>query len=75
MQVEPQLIPAGVDTTVPPPVPALLTASGKAKAAATLFAPSMLTVQGPAPVQAPDQPRKTPPGSAEAVRVTCVPAS
>src|SRR5688572_4896869 len=53
-QVGPQLIPAGTDVTVPEPAPERVTVSGRVwieNAAVTLFAPSIVTAQGPVPAQ------------------------
>ena len=62
VQVEPQLIPAGLLVTVPLPVPALLTVSAYCSAvnvAVTLLTPSIVSVQGlPCPAQAPSQAEK-----------------
>jgi hypothetical protein len=76
VHVAPQLIPEGDEVTVPPPVPFLLTARPNwitLKLADTDSAVSMVTVQGPFPLHAPDQPVNVdvPPGAA--VSVTTVP--
>jgi hypothetical protein len=75
-QVAPQLTPAGVLTTVPAPVPALVTVSfigiGK-KLAVTVFARLITTVQVVvAPVQAPVQALNFEPDAAVAVNLTLV---
>jgi hypothetical protein len=76
-QVAPQLIPAGLDVTVPLPVPALLTVRLNcctAKLAVTLVAALMVTLQVPVPEQPPPlQPLNVDPPLAAAVRVTTVP--
>jgi len=72
----PQLIPPGLELTVPEPVPATLAVSVtlcRANVAPTLRAWLMLTVQDPAPVQAPLQPAKVEPASGIASRVTLAP--
>ena len=75
----PHAIPPGVEVTVPLPVPFLVSASVyevgalKVKAAVTLFAASMVTVQGPVPEHAPPHPVKVEPLVGAAVRVTGVP--
>jgi len=77
-QVLPQLMPAGLDVTVPPPVPAFVTVSAgaRAKVAVTDLAASMVTWQVPAvPEQAPLHPVKADPTAAVAVRVTTVPGA
>ena len=77
-QVVPQLIPAGLDVTVPLPVPARDTVTVKARCvnvAVTDAAADMLTWHVPVPEQAPDQPAKADPTSATAVSVTIVPGS
>src|SRR5947208_1813925 len=55
-QVAPQLIPPGLETTRPLPVPALLTArvtpAWGTKVANTKVVPVIVTVQGPVPAQA-----------------------
>ena len=70
----PQLIPAGLDETVPDPVPALLTVSAKVsrvKVAVTFVAAVTLTVHVPVPEQpAPLQPANVDPAVGEAERVT-----
>ena len=79
-QSAPQLIPAGLEVTVPPPVPAVVTVSNRVgttmvvKLAVTDFATSIVTSQvGDAPLHAPDQPEKTEFTAGVAVRVTTVP--
>ena len=72
----PQLIPPGLELTVPEPVPATLAVSVtlcRANVAPTLRAWLMLTVQDPAPLQAPLQPAKVEPASGMASRVTLAP--
>jgi hypothetical protein len=74
--VFPQAIPEGDDETVPPPVPALLTDklySTAAKLAVTELAEPMVTVHGPVPLHAPDQPVNVDAPSAVGVRVTMAP--
>ena len=72
-QVDPQSIPAGLEVTVPPPVPLLETLSLLLKVAPTVLAAFIVTVQVlPVPEQAPLQPRKVP--EALAVSVTTVPS-
>jgi hypothetical protein len=75
LQVEPQLIPAGVDVTVPEPDPVFVTVSvcRIANVAVTAFALFIVTVQAPVPVQAPLHPAKVDPTAGTAVRVTLVP--
>src|ERR1041384_2871673 len=67
-------MPAGVDVTVPAPLPALVTVRVnrcRVNVAVTLVAASILTVHVPEPVQpAPDQPTKVAPTAGVAVRVT-----
>jgi hypothetical protein len=79
-QVAPQLIPLGVEVTVPVPDPALLMVSVNTwggigvNIAVTDLVVSMVTVQGPVPVQTPpDQPKKTVSAAGVAVNVTDVP--
>jgi hypothetical protein len=78
VQVDPQLIPAGLDVTVPVPVPGLLTVRLNcctAKLAETLVAALMVTLHVPVPEQPPPlQPLNVDPLPAAAVRVTTVPA-
>jgi hypothetical protein len=80
-QSEPQLIPVGALTTVPLPVPALVTVRAyvvvvaAVNAAFTDIVPLTLTVHGPVPVQPPPlQPVKDEPAAGAAVSVTDVPA-
>jgi hypothetical protein len=78
--VVPQEIPEGVLATVPVPVPLLATVRVKGpgfavKFALTDFAASMVTLQGPVPVQAPPQPANVEPESGAAVKLTTVPLS
>jgi hypothetical protein len=73
-----QLIPAGALLTVPVPVPATVTISGKAveetlKVAVTDLAAVMETEQAPTPEQAPLHPAKVDPEPGVAVRMTDVP--
>jgi hypothetical protein len=79
LQVLPQLIPAGVDVTVPVPVPARATlnvAGLRLKVADTDCAPDIETEQEPVPEQPPPlQPAKVDPVAAAALRVTVVPAA
>jgi hypothetical protein len=74
-QVAPQLMPAGVEVTVPVPVPAFTTVRVwlSLKVAATDLAALMVTVQAPVPVQAPLHPVNTDPAAAVLFRVTTVP--
>jgi len=76
-QSEPQLIPAGVEVTVPPPSPDLVTVSAKfcrLNVAATDLTALMVTVHVEAEtVSHPVQPRKVEPRAGEAVSVTAVP--
>jgi len=77
-QVAPQLMPAGLDVTVPLPAPALATLSVAVRlnVAVTVWSVLIVTVHGlAAPVQAPDQPAKVEPGSGVAVKVTTVPGT
>ncbi len=76
-QVLPQLMPAGVETTVPVPVPSFVTVSvgPSVNVAVTDFAASIVTSQGPVPVQAPDQPAKSELTAGTASRVTIVPSA
>jgi hypothetical protein len=74
--VAPQLMPAGVPTTVPEPVPLLVTDSvtgAKLNVAVTDIAPLTVTVQMPVPEQAPLQLAKDEPAAGVAVRVMAVP--
>jgi len=72
-QVPPQLIPAGDEVTVPPPVPVLAMLMPfwtTSKLAVADFAASTVTVQVAVPLHAPDQPVKIDVPSAAGVRVT-----
>ncbi len=79
MQVDPQSIPAGLDVTVPVPVPGLFTVRlnccvGAVKVAVTVVAAFMVTPQVPVPEQPPPlQPLNVDPPVAAAVSVTAVP--
>jgi hypothetical protein len=78
LQVAPQLIPAGVDVTVPVPVPLFVMPSANVvaelvKVAVTERAAVIDTVQAPMPVHAPAQPPKVEPLAAAGVRVTDAP--
>jgi hypothetical protein len=69
-------MPAGVEITVPLPMPALVTVSVGVTAlnvAVTDFAASMVTWQVPVPVQAPLQPPKVDAAAADWLSVTTVP--
>ena len=76
-QVAPHEMPAGELVTVPLPAPDLVTVRAKddcTKAAVTVVAAFMVTVQEPVPVQPPPlQPEKVEPAAGAAVRVTTVP--
>jgi hypothetical protein len=75
-QIEPHLIPAGLDVTFPVPLPAFLTVNVwelSAKVATTERAWPIVTVQVLVPLQAPDQPEKVEPLAGVAARVTLVP--
>ena len=63
-----------VPVTVPRPVPVLVMVSmgGRLKAAVTLLALSIVTVQGSTPVQAPVHPAKVAPVDGVATRLTTV---
>jgi len=74
--VLPQLMPAGDEVTVPPPVPVLPTVRPnwiRSKLAVTDFAASAVTRHVPVPLHDPDQPVNVEVPSAAAVSVTCVP--
>jgi hypothetical protein len=73
--VDPHEIPPGELVTVPLPFPAFLILSVRraVKVAVTEWFALICTVHVPVPVQAPDQPEKTEPAVACAVRVTEVP--
>lgn len=74
--VEPQLMPAGLDVTAPVPLPVVVTPSAcvcSANVAVTLFAALIVTVHGPVPLQAPDQPVNVLLAFGAAVSVTVVP--
>jgi hypothetical protein len=78
-QVAPHEMPAGELVTVPVPAPDLVIVSAKdvcTKAAVTVVAAFIVTVQVPLPVQPPPlHPVKVEPGAAAAVRVTAVPSA
>jgi hypothetical protein len=75
--VAPQSIPAGLEVTVPPPDPVLLTESVKVctlKVAVTDVAAFIVTAHVPVPEQPPPlQPAKVEPPAGAAVSVTTVP--
>lgn len=74
--MDPQLIPAGLEVTVPEPPPDFATLSVseiRLKPAVTDRAWLIVTVQAPVPEQAPDQPEKDEPVAGVALRVTLVP--
>lgn len=79
VQTDPQLIPAGVLTTVPAPLPARDTASetfgAMLKAAVTepFVLALIVTEQAPVPEHAPDHPAKTEPAAGVAASLTNVP--
>ena len=75
LQVWPQLMPGGLLTTLPLPVPAKVTPrTGEApKFAMTEAFCINVTLQVPVPLQAPDQPAKYEFPDGDAVSVTCVP--
>ncbi len=76
LQVAPQVIPAGLEVTVPVPVPALVTVSKYVgmNVAVTLVEPVIVTVQVPVPLQPPPlHPVNAMFASGVAVRVTLVP--
>ena len=77
LHVLPQLMPLGVDVTVPVPVPAFVTLNENVdellKVAVTERAAVIDVVQVPVPVHAPLQPANVEPLAAAAVRVTEVP--
>jgi hypothetical protein len=72
VQVEPQLIPSGLDVTTPAPVPAVASASALSlsKVAVTARSAFTVTVQVAVPEQAPDQPVNDEPAAGVAVSVT-----
>jgi hypothetical protein len=77
-QLAPQLMPAGLDVTVPEPRPAFVTASVRvwsANVAVTERSALMVTVHVPVPEQAPLQPAKVEPASALALNVTELPSA
>ena len=74
-QVTPQLIPPGLDVTVPRPVPLLFTVSGNVclvKIAVTVVAAFIVTEHEPVPEQPPLHPANTDPAAGVAVKVTTV---
>src|SRR5262245_63719176 len=78
VHVVPQLMPAGLDVTVPVPVPALFSVSvwfvaTVLNVASTERACVLATVKPPVPVHAPLQPANVDPLAADAVSVTLVP--
>ena len=80
VQVVPQLMPAGVLVTVPPPVPERVTVRLKETGLAVNVAVTdalafMVIAQGPVPVQAPVQPAKVELEPAVAASVTWVPGA
>jgi hypothetical protein len=77
MQVDPQLMPAGLELTVPAPAATTVSATVlSVKVAATDAAALTETTQDPVPVQfAPDHPPKVEPAAAWALSVTIVPAA
>ena len=80
LHAAPQLIPPGLEATIPVPAPSLVTLSmnvlgsgATAKDAVTPWAEFIVTEQLPVPLQAPLQPAKVEPEAAAAVNVTLVP--
>src|SRR3954454_2434562 len=82
VQVDPQLMPAGVLVMVPAPPPAVWTVNWKfsagggawaLKVAVTAALALRVTVQGPEPLHAPDHPPKVDPALGVADKVTAVP--
>src|SRR5262245_59443103 len=77
-QVEPQLMPAGLEVTVPLPVPVLVTVSvcASSKSAVQVRSWSATTeARVRVPEQSPPQPTKIEPAVGEALRVTVRPSS
>lgn len=76
LHVPGQLMPAGLLVTVPVPLPAKVTVSGRTnlKVAVTEFDALIVTEHVPVPEQAPLQPVKTEPVAAFSLRVTTVPS-
>ena len=80
LQADPQLIPAGVLTTVPDPLPARDTASEnigvalKVAVTESLLLALIVTEHAPVPEQAPPQPAKIDPAAGVAASFTDVPA-
>jgi hypothetical protein len=75
---EPQLMPAGVESTEPLPLPVLLTVSEnclRVNVAVTCCTVSVVTMQVPVPVHAPLQPVNVESAAAVAVSVTIVPGA
>jgi hypothetical protein len=78
LQVVPQVIPAGEEVTIPPPVPVFVALKLywiRVKVAVTVWAVLIVTVHVPVPVQAPPQPPKVEVPSDATLRVTTVPLS
>ena len=77
LHASPQVMPGGLDVTVPPPAPVLVTLRVYwmiSKLALTDFAVSMASWHTSGPLHAPDQPVNTDVASAVAVSVTTVSA-
>jgi hypothetical protein len=72
-QEVPQVMPDGLEATVPLPVPVLLTVRAYVNVAVTDFPVFIVTVQVPVPVHTPPHPAKIAPLTGAAVRVTVVP--
>jgi hypothetical protein len=69
-QVVPQSMPGVVDVTLPLPVPLLETVSERPKVAVTERTSDIVTMHGPLPLQAPDQPANVDPVTGVAVSST-----